>query len=132
MFQSVVNYISRLGAAPQSTAFSDVETAEAVATLLRQMVLADGVIKQEEINSGIRILKQHYPDLMTIETEQHIIDQIENGDSESIFPLIAILKKNLSKKQFNELKIQLVTLAKSDQEFHPMERDFSELVDKLS
>jgi uncharacterized tellurite resistance protein B-like protein len=131
IFKFITNQLGRLGVSRQASTHSDPETARTIAALFRQLALADGVVKLDEINSGMDALVRYYPDLLTDKTGQHIVAQIEHGDGESIFPLIKILKKNLSDEQFKLLKEQLIAVAKSDQEYHPKERDFIEWVDEI-
>lgn len=132
MLKNMVEYINKLGGADNLSDYSKAETAEALATLMRQLIISDGVVRDEEVAECIDILKTNYSQYINAETEPHLKNQLMEGGAESIFPLIAILKNKLSRKEYSLLKTQLITIAKSDKEFHHMEEDFIELVEKLS
>ena len=131
IFKFVTNHLGKFGLSGKPKSNFNAETAQTIAALFRQLALADGVVKQEEIDAGVDALIKYYPDLVTDITGQDIMVQIKHGDGESIFPLIRILKKNLSDEQFDVLKEQLIAVAKSDQEYHPKEREFIEWVDTI-
>jgi len=132
MLKNMVEYINSLGSDADESDYSKAETAEALATLMRQLIIADGVVRDEEVAECITILKDNYGQYINAETEPHLKSQLMEGGAESIFPLIAILKNKLTASEFTHLKSQLITIAKSDKEFHHMEKDFIELVQKLS
>jgi uncharacterized tellurite resistance protein B-like protein len=132
MLQSVTDYIERVKAAGSSQeTYSEEEVSAAVASLFKQMVLSDGVIREEEIHSAINHLVSKYGYLDKSEPDETIREQFNAAKGESLFPIAVIINSSLSKAQRKQLKIQLMATALSDREFHPYEQDFMDLVDKL-
>lgn len=132
MLKNVIQYINKLSVDKLDTEYSKTEIAEALTSLMRQMVLADGVVRDEEVDACVKLLREHHSDIISDETEPHLIKQLKEGGAESIFPLITILKSKLSKPQIEEIKQQLISIANSDKEYHEMEKHFVQLVNELS
>ncbi|MGB7336571.1 MAG: TerB family tellurite resistance protein [Salaquimonas sp.] len=132
MLKNVTQYIDRIVAAGKSEAkYSDQEIAEAIASIFKQMVIADGIVKKEEISTAIEQLVSHYGYLETGENAPTITEKFGDADNESLFAIATVINTSLSQTQRKQLKMQLVATALSDKEFHPYEQDFMELVDKL-
>jgi uncharacterized tellurite resistance protein B-like protein len=132
MLKSVTEYIERIKAKGTSIeTYSEEEISTAIASLFKQMVLSDGVIRDEEIESAVNHLVSKYGYLDKGETDQSIRDHFQIARNESMFPIAVIINSSLSKAQRGQLKIQLMSTALSDREFHPYEQDFMDLVDRL-
>lgn len=132
MLNNLVKYINQLGDTDVEADFSDEEVAEAIASLMRQLIIADGKIKDEEILESMDILRENYSDLVTEDNEASLAFKLKQGGAESIFPLITIVKNKLSPNRLNLLKSQLLMIAKSDNEYHEMEKELISLVNNLS
>lgn len=132
MLKSVTQYLERIIVSGKSkTTYDDAEVAEAVASIFKQMVLADGIVKKEEIGAAVGHLISDFSYLTTAQKDQSIIDYFGEAKGESLFSIAAIINNSLSKKQRKQLKVQLMATALSDNEFHAYEQDFMDLVDKL-
>jgi uncharacterized tellurite resistance protein B-like protein len=132
MLQSVTDYIERIRAAGSSQeTYSDEEVAAAVASLFKQMVLSDGIIRDEEVASAVNHLVSKYGYLEKGEQEETLHDQFNTAKNESLFPIAVIINSSMTKAQREQLKIQLMATAISDREFHPYEQDFMDLIEKL-
>ncbi len=132
MLSSVAQYLERIVVSGKSQAnYDDAEVAEAVASIFKQMVLADGVIKKEEITAAVGHLVSEFGYLDTSTSDQSITDYFGEAKGESLFAIASVINNSLSTTQRKQLKIQLMATALSDKEFHPYEQDFMELVDKL-
>ena len=132
MLNSVTQYLERIIISGKSKAsYDDAEVSEAVASIFKQMVLADGVVKKEEISTAVEHLVSDFSYLDASDQDQSIIDHFGEAKGESLFAIAAVINNSLSKKQRKQLKVQLMATALSDNEFHPYEQDFMELVEKL-
>lgn len=132
MLEAVTRYINQLSL-PSSgkPPFSDDEIAEAIASLFKQMVIADGVVRQEEVAAAMRGLVSNYGYLESDDGGPSITERFSNAKSETVFSIAAVLNRSLTKNQLAELKLQLISVAMSDREFHENEQDFMELIEKL-
>ncbi len=132
MLEAVTRYINRLSRpATGKPPFSDDEIAEAIASLFKQMVIADGVVRKEEVAAAMRGLVSNYGYLDTDETTPSITERFSNAKSETVFSIATVLNRSLTRTQLAELKLQLVSVAMSDREFHENEQDFMQLIEKL-
>ena len=111
--------------------FSDEEIADAVASIFKQMVMVDGVVRPEEISSATRSLVGGYGYLDANDPEKSITEKFSNAKHETAYSIAAVLNKALTKAQRKQLKHELMATAMSDQEFHPYEQEYMELVDRL-
>jgi len=123
-----------VGAGVQAVPFSDRDAAESIAILLKQMVLADGVEREEELGAALAILRKRYARELEAYSDVPLADSIEimeNSGHESIFPLCRILLKTLDAVELAKLRSQLVEIALADGELHPYEKDLLDLFDQL-
>ncbi len=131
LLKNVTNYLERLITSNgQDVRFEDTELADAVASLFKQMVLADGVVKQEELTTSVRQLVSNYGDLGS-PTDKSITERFSEADNESLFAIAAVINKTMSREQRQQLMVQLISIAMSDREFHPYEQDLMGLIKKL-
>ena len=127
----MTGYLERLAKSGGSNAaFDDTDLANAIASLFKQMVLADGIIKEEEVATSVRQLVGKYGYLQT-GNDETITERFGSADSESLFSIAAVINKSMTVEQRKQLLVQLVSIAMSDREFHPYEQDFMQLVEKL-
>lgn len=132
MLQSVTEYIERIRSKGETTSsYSGEEISIAIASLFKQMVLSDGVIRDEEVESAVNHLVSKYGYINTGEPDEKIREYFDSAKNESLFPIAVIINASLTKTQRKQLKIQLMATALSDREFHPYEQDFMDLIDKL-
>ena len=111
--------------------YSDEEIAEAIASIFKQMVMADSVMKPEEIATAVRILIERYGYLETDKQSKTISAHFGDARHETVYTIAAVLNKSLTRAQIIDLKLQLIATAMSDREFHPYEQDYMKLVDRL-
>ena len=132
MLEAITQYISRLShPADGKPPFSDDEIAEAIASLFKQMVMADGVVRQEEVAAAMRGLISNYGYLDSDDTTPSITERFSEAKSETVFSIAAVLNRSLTRAQLAQLKQQLIVVAMSDREFHENEHDFMKLIEKL-
>ncbi len=132
MLEAVTRYINRLGfPSGNEPAFSDSEIADAVASLFKQVVLADGVVRQEEVAAAMRSLLTNYGHLALEASEPSIVERFSDAKTETVYSITTILNRSLNKKELAELKVHLIAVAMADREFHLYEREFMDLLDKL-
>ena len=131
MLESVKNLIDKIGKGKSDAEYSDEEISEAIATLFKQMVMADGVVREAEIASAISHLVAGYSYLDKEGSASNVAQKYSDAKSETMFTVTAVLNRALTSGQRAKLKSQLLKIAKSDNEFHPDERDFMEMINKL-
>lgn len=134
-------YMEKLEAAKgdQLLGFSQSETAEAIVLLLRQMILADCIEREEEIVAAMNIvhtfidaelpLGEDFGEAFSLEKAKKMI---KDTGSESIFPLCRILFASLDRDKIIALRKKLEQIALADGHLHPYEEDFLELYDQLT
>lgn len=132
MLDSITKYLERIVASGKSKAsYDNAEVAEAVASIFRQMVMADGIEKSQEIDAALNHLKANFSYLEDEDNEKEIVEHFNDAKAESLFAIASVINNSLTSAQRKQLKIQLMATALSDNEFHPYEQDFMELIEKL-
>lgn len=131
MLESVKNLIDKIGKGKTEAEYSDEEISEAIATLFKQMVMADGVVREAEIASAISHLVGGYSYLDKDDSAGNLAQKYSEAQSETMFTVAAVLNRALTPGQRAKLTSQLLKIAKSDNEFHPHERDYMEMINKL-
>lgn len=132
MLDAVTRYIRRLGfPAAGGQSFTDDEIADAIAALFKQVVLADGVVRSEEIATAMRSLMSNYAHLDLGEGKPGITERFSEAKPETVYSIATVLNRSLSRDKRGELKMQLIAVAMADREFHLYEREYLDLVDKL-
>lgn len=132
MIKAISQYLDRIVSAGKDKAgYDNQDVADAIASLFKQMALADGVVKKEEISAAIGHLVSDYGYLDDNSEGSGIVDKFGRAEGESVFALASVINKSLSAGQRKQLKAQLLATALSDDEFHEYEQDLMELLNRL-
>ena len=130
MFDTVIKYLEGLSSGEVS-AFNTDERNLAIAALFYHMIAADGVVRALEKQQFKTILKQRLD--LSEDTLEALIGKARSEDQafSGLFPLTAIINQTCTDEQKTEIINQLMALARSDGELHPLELDLVENVAEL-
>lgn len=134
LFERYMQHLAR-GAGTEREEFSRADIAESIAVLLKQMVLADGIEREEELAAAEAILRKYYSGVFKdgdAGNMDETISMLDTTRSESVFPVCRILLTALDAAELARLRSQLVEIAMADGQLHPYESDLLELFDQLT
>lgn len=133
LFERYMKHLER-GAGAEPEAFSADDVAESVAVLLKQMVLADGIEREEELAAAEAILRRNYSGILGQQTTgiDETLAVLDTTRNESVFPVCRILLTALEAPEIDRLRKQLMDIAMADGQLHPYEKDLLDLFDQLT
>lgn len=103
--------------------------------ILKQVVLADGVVRAEEIEAATRILKSAHSESRSAspDTDSKLeTERMLEFDKKTLFSIAFALRRSMTRPQLDKLRENLLVVALSDGIFHTCEENLITLFDELT